>query len=256
MTNIISSIAAYSTEQVTLKNLDKWLGEYIKKFNLLSERVNDLEKENVKKDQIIANLNKEIESAKNDNRNESGIIKSPQQSANFWSKATALSTKQLCTQIEKESKEKAAKKNNIIIFGIKTNEQDLNQVKTLLNEVERSIDVQNITINRFKSTKNEEAPPCQVVLESEADKIKILKASKNLRNNNNYNGVFINPELTKLKMEATKKLKQERKAINDKLPHGETGKKYGMFKFGNDANESKFFWSIRDFNLTRIKCTA
>ena len=90
---------------------------------------------------------------------------------------------------------------------------------------------------------------------SEEDKLKILKSSKKLKNNGNFPNVYINPDLTKHEMDLTKKLNQEKKDLNHKLPHEEDGKKYGLHKFGKDNNESKFFWGIRDFQLTRIKCT-
>ena len=66
--------------------------------------------------------------------------------------------------------------------------------------------------------------------------------------------MYINPDYTKLELDLIKKLNQERKTKNDELKHGEQGRKYGLYAFGNDKEESKFFWGIRDFELKRIKC--
>ena len=125
-----------------------------------------------------------------------------------------------------------------------------------MSTVESSINVNSVKINRFKSKNNDKKTPVQVVFSMEEDKMKVLKAAKSLKSNSKYTGVYINPDLTKLEIAATKKLNQERKERNDKLPHEESGKKYGLFKFGTDANETKYFWGIRDFQLTKIKISA
>ena len=250
--------AAHSTEIVNLKSLDEWLNDLIGTVTILTDRVAVLEKENSNKDKIIANLNHEIDGLKKIS-SISTSTQIPQQAAAFWSAKNASITKQLCNQINKENKETTSKKNNVIIFGLeeKSNAgEDLVEIKNVINFVESSIDPDTVKVNRFKSKNNDRKSPVQVVFDSEEDKMKVLKSSKNLRVNNLYTGVYINPDLTKLELEATKKLNQERKALNDKLPFEEGGKKYGKFKFGTDQSETKFFWGIRDFKLTKIKIVA
>jgi hypothetical protein len=126
----------------------------------------------------------------------------------------------------------------------------------ILEEIDAGVDLDEITVKRFNSSKNptnSKPPPIQVALKSKEDKLKVLKAAKKLKTSSSHKGIFINPDYTKLEMEATKKLNAERNKLNENLPNEENGKKYGLHKFGNDESQSKFFWGIRDFQLTRIK---
>jgi len=255
MTNIISVIPAYTGQQVTLKNLDQWLNGLITQVSLLSGRISELESQNSNKDLTIANLNNELTALKNSNKTSS--ISSPIQAAEFWANKTA--SKVLCKQITKEIQETTTKKNNVIIFGLAANEDQNEEkiiVKNVLKELDTDVDLETIKINRFKSKNQNEKAPVQIVFENEEDKFKVLKASKKLKDKGNYPNIYINPDLTKHEMEITKKLNQERKDLNNNLSHEDGGKKYGMHKFGKDTSESKFFWGIRDFQLTRIKCSS
>ena len=264
MTNDYSVIPAHSTERITSKLLDAWLHELIIEVKTLTERVGTLEKSNSTKDETIQKLFIEIQTLKSSQNNnfDENFPNLQQQSATLWANKTAASTKQLCTQIEKENKEKSSKKKNVIIFGLAAKQnvdEDLVEIKKIVNEVDSSINTENIKINRFKSKNNDNSTatsPVQVILNNETDKVKVLKASKKLRENTIYQGIYINPDLTKMEVEATKKLNEDKKKLNENLPNGTSGKKYGMHTFGRDTNESKFFWGIRDFQLVRIKCAA
>ena len=81
--------------------------------------------------------------------------------------------------------------------------------------------------NRLKTKNNVKTAPVQVVFSTEDDKWKVLKSSKKLKISRTYKGVFINLDLTKLKLEATIKLNKDRKALNEKLSFEENNKKYG-----------------------------
>ena len=169
---------------------------------------------------------------------------------------TDVVKKRLCNLITKENTETVSKEGNIMIFGLRETEdtnKDLEEVKSLLNKIGAKFSSNNIKINRFKKTNNNSTPPIQVILKSKEEKLSVLKASKNLRDHQGYKGVYINPDYTKLELDLVKKLNQERKSKNEELENGETGKKFGLHRFGNDSTESKFYWGIRDFELKMIK---
>lgn len=249
MTNIKSTITEYQGQQVTLANLDHWLKESIDKFNKLTERVSFLEQENLRKDTIIEELKKSTATSTTLNSQQSNI-----ESSAFWSKLPKAAISKQCNLITKENNEKSSKENNVMIFGLKINEnsEDLQEVDKILKAIDISINIKKV--NRFKSNNTEKAAPIQVILNSKEEKINVLKAAKKLKEKNGLNGIFINPDYTKNEMDLIKSLNAEKKQLNEQLSEEENGKRHGMHKFGKDDAESKFFWGIRDFELKRIKC--
>jgi len=250
-------------EKSTTKNLDIWLKELSEKVTVLAAKIVILESANTEKDSKISNLeqkNQELEeklknTLKGNANLSSGLNES---SAQIWKNFTKNTTanKQLCNLVSRENAEIQVKEKNVMIFGLVDECDDNNKVKEILEEIEAGVDLDEITVKRFNSSKNptnSKPPPIQVALKSKEDKLKVLKAAKKLKTSSSHKGIFINPDYTKLEMEATKKLNVERNKLNENLPNEENGKKYGLHKFGNDESQSKFFWGIRDFQLTRIK---
>ena len=83
-------------------------------------------------------------------------------------------------------------------------------------------------------------------------KVKVLKVARNLKGTK-YGKVFINQDLTEAEMARDKELRKRRAEENEKLTGGEGRLKWGLHKFGNDAELSKFYWGVRDGELRRIK---
>ncbi len=107
-----------------------------------------------------------------------------------------------------------------MIFGLKTsddNNENKVEIKKLLTKIGAKFNENEIKINRFKKTNETSIPPVQVVLKSKEEKLNALKASKNLKDQQEYRGVYINPDYTKLELDLVKKLNQERRTKNDEL---------------------------------------
>ena len=184
-------------------------------------------------------------------------------SAAFWSKLPKNATNVISNLASKESSELARKEKNLIICGLK--EQDGNIAPEDRASAEKASVVQLLTsigindennpkFTRYKSNKN--AKPGQILVECSTREIKmeILKAAKKLKESNHTKGIYINPDLTPAQIASDKKLRKERKELNDKLPHtGEDNLKYGIHKFGNEGIESRFYWGIRNGELKKIK---
>jgi len=126
----------------------------------------------------------------------------------------------------KEDKEEAEeirqRRANIIVHGVKesTNEdpeirkkEDESQITNLLHDVK----CDDVSVSGFfrlgkKSTDTDANPrPLKIVLVSEEQKEKILKGSKNLRNNKTWEKVFINQDLTPKQREQRRQLVKEMK---------------------------------------------
>ncbi len=61
-----------------------------------------------------------------------------------------------------------------------------------------------------------------------------------------YKGVYVNKDKTKVERLAEKELRIERNSLNDKLPYVDKGRHYGL------QDERKFYWGIRFGELRKI----
>ena len=112
-----------------------------------------------------------------------------------------------------------------------------------------------IKVIRLKN-RSTDTKPGRILLEckNKEQKTDILKAAKNLKSQEKIKHIFINNELTSAQVEQEKKLTLDRNERNSKLSEiGRNNFKYGVYKFGQDLNDSKFFWGIRNGDLGRIK---
>ena len=216
----------------------------------LQNKLSAVETANKDKDKRIEELEKNHGDAAN-------------QSATFWSKLPKNATNAISNIASKESNELARKEKNLIICGLK--EQGTNIAPEDRADAEKASVVQLLTsigindennpkVTRFKSNNNDK--PGQILVECSTREIKfeILKAAKKLKDSSHTKGIYINPDLTPAQIASDKKLRKERKELNDKLTlTGEDNLKYGMHKFGTDSIESKFYWGIRNGELKKIK---
>ena len=89
------------------------------------------------------------------------------------------------------------KKNNLIVFGLKENEQeDVHQLKALFSNLGADTDVDNAQFFRIGRSL-EKCRPLIVKLRNQEEKAEILFKAKGLKNNQNWEGVSITHDLTK-----------------------------------------------------------
>ena len=129
------------------------------------------------------------------------------------------------TKIELRSQEDRAF--NLILFGLplstcseeKDREtDDLSTADEILDQVEALglSDPSPIkSVHRFKSTNGNKSPPLLVKLKCSADRRLILKHAKNLKNNSDYEKVFLAPDLSLLDREYRKCLLKEKDDKNN-----------------------------------------
>ncbi|CAF1086701.1 unnamed protein product [Brachionus calyciflorus] len=138
-----------------------------------------------------------------------------------------------------EMSEREKRKKNLIIVGIEeldgNNENEkknhdnykINEILTVMK-----IDKKRVKeVIRFKSKHNHgKTAPILIKVDSEETKFKILKNSKELRNNSNFNKTFINLDLTPAERLEQKVLRDERKQKNEQ-----------------EGNNSGYYWAIHNF---------
>ena len=124
-----------------------------------------------------------------------------------WSNAVKrkISTPQqmlMINTIANETKERERREKNVVIFGIKAStnsdnsiakEENSVAIKEVFNDLGVTCEVKIII--KLKSN-GSDSPPFVVVLKQESERNEILKKARNLRNLNQYEKVFINPDLT------------------------------------------------------------
>ena len=124
-----------------------------------------------------------------------------------WSNAVkrTISTPQqmlMINTIANETKERERREKNVVIFGIKAStnsdnsiakEENSVAIKEVFNDLGVTCEVKIII--KLKSN-GSDSPPFVVVLKQESERNEILKKARNLRNLNQYEKVFINPDLT------------------------------------------------------------
>ncbi|XP_065664351.1 uncharacterized protein LOC136086037 [Hydra vulgaris] len=157
------------------------------------------------------------------------------ESANFWSKFSTKTTSTekslvvntIANSIISEQENKKKRENNIIIFGIpesiKIDESDtINDDKLMVNEIFDYIGKSNekpIKLIRLKKKKvSKNSSPIIAVLPENCERNKVQFASRELRNNDNYNNVYLNPDMTPAERLIDFELRKEKKKKTSTLP--------------------------------------
>jgi len=104
------------------------------------------------------------------------------------------------------------RKSNIILFNVKecahdsidqVKEHDLNEIDSILQEINVAVDVKNA----FRlGPKGENCRPLKVILGSEEQQTKALKSAKKLKETEDYSNIYINRDLTPLEQKQRKSL--------------------------------------------------
>jgi hypothetical protein len=209
---------AYKSEQETIINDLKRLVEDLKKDNLLlSERV--LELENSKSSQPISS---ESWASK--------VKKTPDQM-------------EIINIIANETKDRGKRENNLVIFGLKESievdkskaiEEDKKSIDLIMQKLDVNVKIKDVI--KLKSNKNGFKAPYVVILNDKSERNLVLKKAKELKKDQIYENVYINPDLTEIERYKSKLLREECKKQNNV----------------NDDKENYYF-GIRNDKVVRIQ---
>ena len=109
-----------------------------------------------------------------------------------------------------EQKLQERKKNNLVVFGLREDNQDDVSLRSLLSSLGADIDVDNTQF--FWTGRSLEKPrPLIVKLRNQEEKAEILFKAKRLKNNQDWPGVSITHDLTKQQCHAEKVVEMELK---------------------------------------------
>jgi hypothetical protein len=163
-----------------------------------------------------------------------------------WAKAVkkTTSTPQQMLMINtmvNETKERERREKNVVIFGIKASvnsddslarTEDTDAIKKVFCDLDVNVEIKNV----FKlRSSNSNPPPFVVVLKQESERNEILRKARNLRNLNNYEKVFINPDLTMAERYKAKVLRDECKLKNSTI------------------SDENFYYGIRNDKVIKIQ---
>ena len=126
------------------------------------------------------------------------------------------------------------KKNNLIIFGLKENDQDANQsdkneLQSLVADLESTVSLDETQFFRVGRNLGR-CRPLVLKLKNECEKAEILFLAKSLKNKRKWQGVSITHDLTKLQCQEEKAREVELRSIaeerNRSLPEGGKSKEW------------------------------
>lgn len=152
---------------------------------------------------------------------------------------------QLISASAAEQLDRELRASNIIIIGLPAStaskpedrvEHDKTEVSKLLNLLKTRANVKNV--RRFAGPTREYTGPVQVVLGSQMERNQVLKMAKILKNNSNYSSCFIRPDETTVQRREAKRLREEVKTLNARLP-----------------TNSPFRYGIRDYGIVKRQVT-
>ena len=235
----------------TSKQLDVWLYDVLKRLIEAEKKIEQqgilITEQSTKIGELTTKIT-ELEKAKTNGQANTN-------SAAFcWSNLPKKASIGISNIVASEKKSVAKKEKNIIIFGLPPQsgtDGDKSAVKKIFDKIEYTANMDSVKLIRFKG-KNDKPGPILVELETVAIKNQVLKSARKLRGINEYENVYINPDLTESEAALEKSLRNDRNKKNEELPNvDENGLRYGMHKFNGTA-ESKFYWGIRNRELRKI----
>lgn len=157
-----------------------------------------------------------------------------------------------------ETKMRNDKANNLVISGLPENsgdnseEEDKKSIVNIMNHLGIVNAENKISKTRRIPRMNRDstvvrASPLVVELSDKSTRDRVLRMSRELKNNDNYKSVYINPDLTTYEMEIEKQLRIRRNIENDKLEFSN-----GRLKYGKTNEGVEFYWGIRFGKVCRI----
>jgi hypothetical protein len=213
----------------------------VEELEKLVQRVADLEKSNEAKDKKIRFLEDELKARP-------AAIKPIDWSNLFRADAKKTSEEiKIVNAITAVNKDIEKRVKNIVIVGLNLSlatdtDKKIEDDRSTVEEIFDSLNIgrNNIKrIYRFKPKPNATGSPILVELPSNIDRNKVLKEAKNLKSNNKFKGVYINPDQNEAERKLTGELVKERNIKNQQLD--------------NEGKLNKpFRWGIRDNKVVQI----
>jgi hypothetical protein len=235
-------------EIVNLKSVVKSLKTYSGKLNneasaiedSLRDEIENIKKtmENKEKNDLIANNNMNINDIKTKLFSEICVMhekKSIEEPV----------VEKIINLINDNDLQKKKKVNNVMIFGLKTTNDDIVTDKVI--DLLQKIGVKKVAIKKvnkiIKKDVSNDAAPIIVELVNQSDRFVILKAAKALAKINDEDDTHINIslDLTEIERKRQKKLVMDRNILNDKL------------KSDSNPGEIKFYYGIRNNHVVKLE---
>ena len=170
---------------------------------------------------------------------EAKLNSSPTAQASNWSKFLSTSDKKsneqrnVINSVASDIRERQRNEKNVCIFGLAQSlkvipaeraTEDREKVEEIFSKINVSPSI--VKFHRFKP-RNESVPGLVLVeLASKEERNEVLRAAKRLKEEINFERVFINPDLTLAERELSKELRQKRDELNEKLKNNNKGEEY------------------------------
>jgi hypothetical protein len=210
-------------------------------LELLIAKVEALEKMNQDKDKKIQQLEDELrkKQCSTPSIDWSNIFKTDAKKSNEEIK--------IVNAITAINKDNEKREKNLVIIGVNlsTNNDVSKKIEEDKLKIEEIFDTLNVGKNiikriyRFKPKPNATTSPILIELPSNIDRNTVLKAAKNLKTNNKFKGIYINPDQSEAERKLTGELVKERNVKNQLLD--------------NEGKLNKpFRWGIRDNKVVQI----
>jgi hypothetical protein len=249
------AIAGVKTSMISKDTLERTVTEleekYMQQVNRLEQQVKCLALELASKNQKIEELEKSVQS-KLETMLKASIASVETNSSNvLWSSIAAngrgksVEEIKVAKAIAAVSKENDRKEKSIVVMGLPVSTQpdaeqqkidDLKQIENIVGILK--VDKEKIKrVYRFRAktgATNNRPPLVMVEMATPADKMDVLRGSKQLRQRNEYKEVYINPDQDEEERKMTRKLVDERNRKNEALR--QAGKFNLPFRYGIRRN--------------------
>ena len=238
------------------RTLHEWNGKLSSIIKNLCNKVAKFEQDLSGKNVEIANLKNELSQLKNTQNVTSNL--------NF-SYAGALNNSKkneqevvLLDLVRKDFYETKSIENNIVIRGIpvlgSTNEEKEANDKSKVKSVLTHLTLPDSTDPKLKriSTKDSNANIIVVELNNIDQRNIAIEKARTLRGTTEFDGIYVNKDMTKAERIMDKKRRDERKAKNSELSEKDSsGRPFGIYN-GGINNGKKFFWGLRNGIIKRV----
>ena len=245
-----TSAQRFTSIEAINKKLTLELSQASNKIIGLEKKVEDLEKKIL---EIIEKSNSQPASSQS------------QASIDFWSKLPKQAAFEITQAVRQETALLDKKEKNVIVFGVPESvsedesrkiQDDKRSIENVLTAINVKTQIGEFKFRRIrnKSQNQNNVGPIIIEFENSTQKLRVLKASKQLNRTGEHKNIYINPDRTTAEIEIEKKLRLERNQKNSELEfNGSNGMKFGKFSFSQGKQPEDFYWGIRNSKLQRIK---
>lgn len=212
--NMETELKSMMSEVVALKGIKKELDEVKKdssKVDQLCAEIDFMKKDIVALQSAKTNIDALDQKLDTTVRSFSDIVKSQEAAAK--SVATKVEDKQLRAQVN-EALEREKRKNNLVVFGLPDGDNDATMecAKKLCEVICKDEDIYPVAALRLGKPGTDKGP-VRLTFSSGEEKLSLLQKAKNLKNEKEYEKVYVTQDLTKSQQEEDKKLRDKLKEM-------------------------------------------